>query len=472
MTREKDLAKNTAILFIGSLCTKIAQFLLLPLYTGILTTAEYGSVELANTIVSLLLPLIGLQIEYGIFRFLIDVRNDKTKTNEMVSTAFFFMLFCDIICIIGFLCVSPFITYEFKWLVLITLIANSLSSFVLQTARGLGDNKSFAVSGFLSAVIAIIANIIFLVGLHFRAEGLLYGNIIGYLASVLYLFFKLGLFKKISTKYFNKKLLKRLLKYSVPVMLNSISWWIFSSSDRVIISWFLGLSATGILSIVYKFSSISIIVYNIFYMSLAESVALHVDDEDFPQFFHKAFTAISHLFTNANSLIIVAMPIVFSILVHSSYNEAFNLIPIAIIAAVLQVYVGLFSTIYTAKKQTSSIAVTSTIAAIVNIVIDLALVNFVGIYAAVISTVASYAVLAIYRYIHVNKKFIKVRIDKKMALNFTIAICICSGIYYIDNIYVKIINILLACCCAIYFNMNNMKFILNIVKEKTKKEKK
>jgi O-antigen/teichoic acid export membrane protein len=163
------------------------------------------------------------------------------------------------------------------------------------------------------------------------------------------------------------------------------------------------------------------------------------------------------------------VPIVFGILINANYNEAYNLIPIAIIAAVLQVYVGLFSTIYTAKKQTGSIAITSTIAAIINIVVDIALVNIIGIYAAVVSTVVSYAFLVIYRHIHVNQKFIKVKIDKKMLLNFILAICVCSSIYYIDNVYVKIINIILACFCAVYFNIGNMKFVINIVKEKTKK---
>ena len=46
MNRKKELVKNTLIISIGKFSTKIVQFLLLPLYTSILTTAQYGEYDL------------------------------------------------------------------------------------------------------------------------------------------------------------------------------------------------------------------------------------------------------------------------------------------------------------------------------------------------------------------------------------------------------------------------------------------
>ena len=74
MNREKQLIKNTAIITIGKICTQMISFFLLPLYTAILTAEEYGIVDLLNTLVSLLIPIITFQIEQALFRYLIDAR--------------------------------------------------------------------------------------------------------------------------------------------------------------------------------------------------------------------------------------------------------------------------------------------------------------------------------------------------------------------------------------------------------------
>ena len=49
MSRKTELAKNTAILTVGKLCTQCISFFLLPLYTAILSTEEYGTFDLLVT---------------------------------------------------------------------------------------------------------------------------------------------------------------------------------------------------------------------------------------------------------------------------------------------------------------------------------------------------------------------------------------------------------------------------------------
>ena len=469
MSKSKELAKTTFILLIGNLCTKAAQFLLLPLYTGILSTEEYGSAELANTIIELLLPFVGFQIDQGIFRFLISTRNNHNDTKKLLSTSLFFLTLSNLICVAIFLVASPFITYNFKWLILINLITNSFYSFAMQASRGFGKPTTYTISGFSSAIITIIFNIFFLVSLHFKAEGLLYSGAIAHAIMCVVLFYKLRMNTYISIKSFDKSTLKELLKYSIPVVFNSISWWIFSSSDRIITSSILGLSATGVLSVAYKLSSIVIVLYNVFYMSLAESVALHIDDDDFEDFYNKIFVSISELFLAMGSILIAAMPIIFMILVNNSYSSAYGLIPIAILATIVQVFTGLYSTLYTAKKKTKSIALTSLLAAIINIVVNLGTIHYIGIYAAVVSTLISYIALFIYRHIDINKNFIKLGVNKKLLVNTLISGVLVSILYYCDNIIIRIINILIAVIFAIYFNKENLRFIYNIVREKGKR---
>ena len=76
MSKEKQLLKNTGIITIGKVCTQMISFFLLPLYTAIFSTTEYGIVDLFNTIIACVLPILTLQIEQALFRFLID-KNKK-----------------------------------------------------------------------------------------------------------------------------------------------------------------------------------------------------------------------------------------------------------------------------------------------------------------------------------------------------------------------------------------------------------
>ena len=88
MNRQKELAKNTIILTVGKICTQFVSFLLLPLYTSLLAPEEYGIVDLVNTYIVLLTPIFNWQFENGLFRFLLDYRNDEYKkkyTRPMIA---------------------------------------------------------------------------------------------------------------------------------------------------------------------------------------------------------------------------------------------------------------------------------------------------------------------------------------------------------------------------------------------------
>ena len=72
MNQKKELIKNTLIISIGKFSTQLITFLLLPLYTSLLTTSEYGEYDFLNTISIFLIPCVTLLMEEGMFRFLID----------------------------------------------------------------------------------------------------------------------------------------------------------------------------------------------------------------------------------------------------------------------------------------------------------------------------------------------------------------------------------------------------------------
>ena len=73
------MAKNTAILAIGQLSSKIFTFLLLPVYTSLLSPDDFGTIDALQTVISLALYFVTLQIENAVFRFIIENRTNKEK---------------------------------------------------------------------------------------------------------------------------------------------------------------------------------------------------------------------------------------------------------------------------------------------------------------------------------------------------------------------------------------------------------
>ena len=77
MSREKKLVKNAAILAIGQLSSKVFTFLLLPIYTSLLAPDDFGTIDVLQTVISLALYFVTLQIENAVFRFVIENRTNQ-----------------------------------------------------------------------------------------------------------------------------------------------------------------------------------------------------------------------------------------------------------------------------------------------------------------------------------------------------------------------------------------------------------
>lgn len=464
--REKNFLRSTLIITVGKVCTQLITFFLLPLYTSLLSTEEYGTVDLLNTLVSLLLPIITLQLELAAFRYLTENRNNFEISKKIISTSILIVT----LIIVAFLAIcgiaSQFINNEYKFYLIINVIAHVFCSIFLQYSRGLGDNKNYAIGSFLSATTTVLFNVLFLVVFKFRVIGMLLGTFLGQLFGVIYLFLSLKLYRYISIKSYDKKTKNILLKYSVPLIPNGLSWWIFGVSDRVIVSIVLGLSSTGLLSVGNKFPSVITYIYNIIYLSLSENIIVYSKDKDISNYYNKMFNVILNFFIIITIMLIACMPFIFNIMINESYNGAYNIIPILSIANIFNVTVSMLGIVYTVNNDTKAVANTSIVSAIINIIVHISLIKFIGLYAAAISTLASYVIMAIYRLYTTRKKYFCINIDKKMLFINGILMVMSVIIYYLNINIVSVFNIILSGFILFIVNKKYLNIIIKLLKNK------
>ena len=468
MSREKELTKNTMIVSIGRICTQCISFLLLPLYTNKLTTEEYGVVDLLNTYITLLVPIIILEIQQAVFRFLIDNRKNEEEKSKLISTTIIMSVIECIVYFLVYLLIGNLIKSQYKYFLASNVIATVFSSIMLQISRGLGDNKTYTIGSFVTATTTIIFNVVFIVAFKWGAYGMLLASFIANILCSVYIVIRLKIFKYCKIKYFDKDKLKQMLKYSIPLIPNAISWWVMSVSDRTIITAVLNIGMNGIYSAANKFSAIFSTISNIFSITWTESTSMHINDSDGADYFSNVINKVFKFFSCLCVGMISVIPFAFPILIGKSYAEAYYQIPILLLGGLCNAMVLLLSSIYIAKKMTKKVAQTSIISAIINIVVNLALIKFIGLYAASISTFIAYFSMMIIRMKDI-KKYIDIKFDQKTLIEIAIVnIMVCVS-YYINNMILNVICFILV---LIYCFVVNRKDVMSIIEMVLKRKSK
>ncbi len=463
MEKNKELIKNTIIILLGKFCTQFLSFFLLPLYTSILSTNEYGIYDLIVTYVALFVPVISLQMEMAIFRELIDVRSNCEKMSKIISSGIYSVVLQFIICLIGYYLISISINIPYKNYIILNILTVMVSNVFMQIARGLGKNVEYSISSVIAGVSTILLNILFLVVLKFNVDGMIISAILSNIFASIYIFISCKLYKKIKYSSVSKQTIHKLLKYSLPLVPNGLIWWIINVSDRTIISIFLGTGANGIYAVSNKFSSILMQIFNIFNLSWTESASLHINDEDKNEFFSGVFNKTLKYSLVVCLLIIVALPFLFNILISQSYSEAYIYIPILLVGMIFNIIVSFLGSIYVAKKLTKEVAKTSFGAGVLNILINVFLVKYIGIFAAAISTVLAFLIMSIFRIVDVQK-YVKLKINYKELSIVLLLFLISLLLYYFNNTLISAIYLVLVIVYVFIDNKNYINMILKKVK--------
>ena len=155
------LISNTIIFALGTFGSKLLVFLLMPLYTSVLTTAEYGAMDVVVNVSNMLLPLVIVSINDGVIRFGMDhayKRRDVFSTGIWVSLAGFgiFLIFWPVMKKIDMIS-------DYTALIYIYVLAAALQGVSVQFVRAMGLVRLFAFNGILNTLSTVFFNVLFLV---------------------------------------------------------------------------------------------------------------------------------------------------------------------------------------------------------------------------------------------------------------------------------------------------------------------
>lgn len=451
--RYKYLIKNTGILTISSFSTKILTFLMVPLYTSVLTTEEYGTYDLAVSTVSLLIPILSVNIVDGVMRYSMDSRYDRADIFSIglrrISVAAF--IFAAILAANSVLHITNVFAGE-ELLILLYFISTLFYSLLTQFAKGCEAVKQMAVAGIISTICLVGTNILLLLVFKLGVTGFFIASCASQLIPAIYLAVRLEIWSYTHLKI-NKKVQAEVLKYSAPLVLTAVSWWINSASDKYVVSFLIGVSANGILSVAYKIPTILNTIQQLFLQAWQIS-AVKEYNADSKVFYQETFQILDALMSLLALGLILTTRILAHVLYAKDFFVAWKYVPFLLISSVINTASGYLGAILSAKKDSKTMGESAVISAIANTVMNIVFVKCFGVQGATIATALSSFLIFAIRANHTQDVLSK----KSIFTSFFVwlMLCVSAWLYVYSKYYILILIPMVAvfmCYRKVYYTL-------------------
>lgn len=436
----KKLASQTAIYGLSSIVGRFLNYLMVPLYTYAFSKAEYGVVSEFYAYTGFLGTLLVFGFETGFFRFTQDAEN-KAK---VYSTALNFVLVANLVFVllIGIF-VSPLskaLKYPehqeyFYWFALI-LVFDSVAT--IPFARLRSENKAWHFAGikFLEIGLTILLNLFFIVVCKRAFEtdaqslfGKMYNPEIGvgyiFIANLIASSFKLLLLSPLLHGFFggiDAALLKKMIRYSLPMVIIGFAGIINEMLDRAILKFLLPFDAKtnmeqlGIYGACYKLSILMTLFIQAFRYAAEPFFFSHAKEKNSTKVFADVMKYFVIVCVTIFLLVTLYMD-VFKYFIGKDFREGLSIVPVLLLANLfLGVYVNL-SIWYKLTDKTLLGSFVSLGGALLTVVLNIAFIPAYGYVASAWATLACYASMAIVSYL-LGQKFYPVEYDLKSFVKY------------------------------------------------------
>ncbi len=401
MGKYKRLLSNTAILGAGTFLSKVLVLLLMPFYTRILSTAEFGTADLISQTANLLIPLAAVGICDGIFRFTLDGAGDSDLHRKKVLSTGLVILLAGSAVICGLIQVLRIFddTRGYVWLIAMYVIASNLHSAFANYIRALGKTTMFALQGILNTALTIGLNVLFLVTFDMGSTGYVLSVVMADFTLAVLLFFGARLYRDLSPRYLCKQTAKDMLKFSVPYIPTTMLWLITSVSDRYVVALYRGQAENGLYAAAYKLPTLLSLVSGVFVEAWHFSTVKDATDEEKSGFFGTVYVNFMSVMFMGASVLIAGAKLFTMILLDGSYYSSWKFVPILVVATTFSTLVAFLGSVYFLQKKSTLSMLTALSGAVINVILNFVMIPDHGAMGAAVATLISYiAVYAVRTY--------------------------------------------------------------------------
>lgn len=457
--RYKKLASNTIIFTVGKFVSKLIVIFMLPFYTSYLSSAEYSTADLITNLCNLLIPIACLGVSEGIFRGAASKNEDK---EAFFTNGVLLMIFGSL----GFLVLSPLIKLigyfdGYVWLIALYVLSSNIHSVCSQYVCAIGRTKMFSGQGVLNTILTVLLNILFLVGFDMGIEGYVLSVVLADFLSALFLFFAAKLYRAFKPEKIDKRVMRELLRFCLPLVPSTVFWWITGVSDRYMVAAIASDEVNGLYAAAYKIPTLLTYVVIIFNDAWKLSAISESDDKGkLSSFFSNVFKNYIAIMFSGGAVIAVGAQLLSKLLFAKSYEAAWIYIPILAVATVFSAFDTFLGSAYFTVKKTGMSFKTALLGAITNIVLNLILIPPYKAMGASVATLISYFLVFVVRTVTMRKYLLFNLYPVRLIVN-TAAI---TAIAVIMTLYGKrLVGFTISAVTTVLLAIYNFKDILSAI---------
>jgi O-antigen/teichoic acid export membrane protein len=397
--RGRLLLRDSGIYLIGNLMQKAAAFVLIPLYTHALSTAQYGLLDLANTVVNLLLIVAALGVPAAINKcYHRDCRDDADRA-RLAGTAFLFTIGATgALALVGWalegrlagvLFHGPegLLVYRYT---LVWLVLAQLASISFEWVRAAGKSSLYVGFSLIQLAVQFVCIVLFVKWGGMGLAGVLAGNVAGLVAVNL-----IGGFvvTRRSTWTIDRRLLAALASFGMTMIPVFVSGWVVNVSDRFFVQSMVGLGALGVYALGYKFGAlVDLLIVMPFQRAWTPIFFQMAGDARAPQFLARVTTYLTGCMGLASLAVILAVPPLLRLIASPDFLGASRIVPLICLAYALGGIANCLGNGLIVAGRVRLIAGYALVAGLANLALNFLLIPWVGLYGAAIATVLAFAV--------------------------------------------------------------------------------
>lgn len=392
----KRLVSNTTLFAISQFSSRLLFFIMAPLFSYWFETQEIAGVkDLLNQFANFCIPIVSLGISNAVIRFGLEegVNKKKVYSNGYLAIGMGFVLL---------LLVSPLLA-KIEWYsdyivyLCIYVLVSCIRTLNCQFVRARQLNRLYAIDGILCTVVTCLFYVLFIRTLQLGPLGYLISVILGDGFSAIFLFISAKLWRFLRFRGC-LPLLKKMLRFSLPLVPASIFWWVTSSSDQLFVAAMLpnGEAMTAQLGASYKLPTVLSIIGTIFTEAWQISAFTDGAGEGKEHFFSRVFgTYQSVLFVVSSGVLLMARP--FMSVFREDYYTAWRFIPFLTLAMLFSGLSNFLNSIYMREKKNGMALVTMAVGAVLNCILNLWWIGMWGVMGAVLASFTCYFVVFLLR---------------------------------------------------------------------------
>ncbi|MBR3537748.1 MAG: oligosaccharide flippase family protein [Eubacterium sp.] len=292
--------KGSSILVISNVCLKAMNFFLLPLYTKHLSTDQLGISDSISNLTSLLFPILTLGLDSAFSAFYFEKKDpDRGKrVYSTLSVTFFILGLVAAMLSVTSGALSRMLFHDtgYQGLVVLAFISLAINLWYLPLSLELRMKNrmlAFGIANLSASLAMILLNILFVVVLHFQEWALILSSLLSGILQLLILFLFVRRVPK--REEIDKRLLRGMLRFSIPLVPMSILNWVLAISDRYVLLFYHGEGTVGVYGVAMRFVTVLNVVISAVAMAYTTFAFQTKDDEDAKKNYYYIFQTESML---------------------------------------------------------------------------------------------------------------------------------------------------------------------------------